>query len=124
MWRGIGLGAAAAVAVCTGAAAAPGDLPTGARERTVACAAHLMLVAENLTATDDGQEDTRQTVELLLLSLDRWLDGVRNQPDYDEARMTADVTAYMAGPLGSDPGAIDKDQRAANLGTCVNEAPR
>jgi hypothetical protein len=115
------LGVAMTLLLQSGASAAP--IPESGPERTVACLAHLMLISDNLEKTDDGEEDTRQTIDLLALKIDVWLDDAESQPGYDADRMAADVAAFLQGPLGSGPDAISNDERLANLNVCVNEAP-
>ena len=121
MRRSTVLGAAIALLLYTGASAAP--IPEEGRERAVACLAHLMLISENLTSTDDGEEDTGQTIDLLKLKIDDWMSDAESQPGYDADRMAADVIAYLRGPLGTGPDATTNDERMANLNVCINEAP-
>lgn len=121
MRRSIVLGAAIAVLLHAGASAAP--IPEEGRERAVACLAHLMLISENLSSTDDGEEDTRQTIGLLNLKIGDWMSDAESQPGYDSDQMAADVIAYLRGPLGSGPDATTNDERMANLNICVSEAP-
>lgn len=113
--------AAAVFAIPAVASAATASLPAEPWPKAVACSAHLFVASENLKSAEAGKFGPR-TGWTLNTMLGAWYHAAQAMPDYSAERFSGEMGAYIQGPLGAGPEALDNDTRAANLDICVADA--